>query len=296
MSAVGDIATAGFDISMAKNMIQSLSEDDSQRKSRIFWSIQFLGFTCGAPFLLPSIPYTIDTPTFLVVEARDPLTGCISAPRASETGVQETLVDIWSESLKLCNIWTDVRIYVARCVEGQTKYPWHTDSDYARLYSQLLEVEMAWPISLSYNAVKLPSISVQEAKANRLDLLPWLRVQITYHAIHCVLNHPCLYTSMAETPKDKLGGNTFWRASYEKALRHCTWISRLIRTANEKGLELADPFFAQAAAIASTLHLYWTRTSDSRLKVSSMENLDLCRKLVKEMATCWPICKAIVSF
>jgi hypothetical protein len=201
---------------------------------------------------------------------------------------------MWSESLKLCNLWVDVRLYVAKCVEGRAKLPWQPDSDYTKLYSQLFGVEMAYPISLSYNGVKFPSISAQDVQKNRSDLLPWIRVQVTYHAIHCVLNHPCLYTSMAETSRDKLGGNTFWRASYEKALRHCTWISRLIRTANEKGLILADPFFAQAAAIASTLHLYWTRTSDTRLRASSLENLDLCRKLVRQMAACWPVCKTIV--
>ncbi|KAG5770374.1 hypothetical protein H9Q73_013213 [Fusarium xylarioides] len=98
---------------------------------------------------------------------------------------------------------------------------------------------------------------------------------------------------MAETPKSRLGGDSFWRASYLKALRHCTWVSRLIRTAEEKNLRLADPFFAQAAAIASTLHLYWTRTNDSQLQASSVRNLEVCRNLVREMATCWPVCKTI---
>ncbi|CAG7563639.1 unnamed protein product [Fusarium equiseti] len=291
---VGDIATAGFNISIAKNMIQLLPDTDRdstlEAKSKLFWSIQLLSFICSAPNLLASLSPDINSPQLLSVEARDPLADCIRVPRAAGT---ETLTGIWSQSLKLCSLWTDVRLYVARCVQGEAKYPWQPDSDYTKLYSRLLDVEMGWPVHLSYNAVKFPSVSLQDAHSNRLELLPWVRVQITYHAIHCVLNHPCLYTSMAETPKDKLGGNTFWRSSYEKALRHCTWISRLIRTANEKGLHFSDPFFAQAAAIASTLHLYWTRTSDTRLKVSSVENLELCHNLVKEMATRWPVCKAI---
>lgn len=262
-----------------------------EAKSKLFWSIQFLSFICSAPILLPSILQETSSPQLLSAEPGDPLADCIPTPKAEGT---EPLADIWSQSLKLCSLWTDIRLYVAKCVEGQAKYPWQPDSDYTKLYSRLLEVEMGWPICLSYNAVKFPSISRQDAYSDRLKLLPWLRVQITYHAIHCVLNHPCLYTSMAETPKNKLGGNTFWRSSYEKALRHCTWISRLIRTANEKGLHLSDPFFAQAAAIASTLHLYWTRTSDTRLKASSVENLELCHNLVKEMATRWPVCKVIV--
>jgi len=276
-------------------MIQLLPDTDRdstlEAKSKLFWSVQLLSFICSAPTLLPSLSPDINSPQLLSVEARDPLADCIPVPRAAGT---ETLTGIWSQSLKLCSLWTDVRLYVARCVQGEAKYPWQPDSDYTKLYSRLLDVEMGWPVHLSYNAVRFPSVSPQDAHSNRLELLPWVRVQITYHAIHCVLNHPCLYTSMAETPKDKLGGNTFWRSSYEKALRHCTWISRLIRTANEKGLHFSDPFFAQAAAIASTLHLYWTRTSDTRLKASSVENLELCHNLVKEMATRWPVCKAIV--
>jgi len=65
--------------------------------------------------------------------------------------------------------------------------------------------------------------------------------------------------------------------------------------AGEKGLQLADPFFAQAAAIASTLHLYWTRSSGTQLHVSSLENLDICRILIAETANHWPVCRIIVG-
>ncbi|KAJ4146788.1 hypothetical protein NW765_016712 [Fusarium oxysporum] len=298
---LGNIPIAGFDIATVQNMIQLLPGSErnssgsaiSQEKSRLFWSIQYLSSSCGRPVLLPSIPTSIDAPQMLTVETRDSLGSCIPAPKATDSGLRETLVDVWSQSLKVCELWSDVRLYVAKCFEGLAKRPWHPGSDYTRLCSRLLEVEMIWPISLSYNATKFPELSPREVENNRMDWLPWLRIQVTYHTIHCVLNHPSLYTVMAETPKSRLGGDSFWRASYLKALRHCTWVSRLIRTAEEKNLRLADPFFAQAAAIASTLHLYWTRTNDSQLQASSVRNLEVCRNLVREMATCWPVCKTI---
>ncbi|KAL9567297.1 hypothetical protein ACKAV7_008539 [Fusarium commune] len=257
---LGNIPMAGFDIATVQNMIQLLPGSErnasgSQEKSRLFWSIQYLSSSCGRPVLLPSIPTSIDAPQLLTVETRDSLGSCIPAPKATDSGLRETLVDVWSQSLKLCDLWSDVRLYVAKCFEGLAKRPWHPDSDYTRLS-------------------KFPEISPLEVENNRMDWLPWLRVQMTYHTIHCVLNHPSLYTVMAETPKSRLGGDSFWRASYLKALRHCTWVSRLIRTAEEKNLRLADPFFAQAAAIASTLHLYWTRTKDSQLQASSEHTLD----------------------
>ncbi|KAF5695379.1 hypothetical protein FDENT_462 [Fusarium denticulatum] len=279
---LGNIPMAGFDIATVQNMIQLLPGSErnlsssavSQDISRLFWSIQCLSSSCGKPVLLPSIPTSIDAPQMLTVETRDSLGSCIPAPKATHSGLRETLVDVWSQSLKICELWSDVRLYVAKCFEGLAKRPWLPDSDYTRLCSRMLEIEMIWPISISYNAAKFPEIPPLEVESNRMDWLPWLRVQMTYHTIHCVLNHPSLYTVMAETPNSRLGGDSFWRASYLKALRHCTWVSRLIRTAGEKNLRLADPFFAQAAAIASTLHLYWTRTNDSQLQASSVRNLE----------------------
>ncbi|KAF4962048.1 hypothetical protein FSARC_9838 [Fusarium sarcochroum] len=289
----GDVAMAGFDIALAKNMTQLLATGNqtSQEMSKLLWSIQYLSLTCGAPALVPFISDDINTPYFLSMDARDardPLAACLPAPRATEYSLTGAFADIWSHSLKICNLWTDIRLYVAKCIEGVARCPWQPDSDYTKLCSQLLEVEMLWPNALSYNSVGFSSVPPQHVRTDRLNWLPWLRGQVTYHAFHCILNHPFLYTVKAKTPSHRLGANTFWRSSYEKALRHSTWVSRLIRAATEKGLQLSDPFFAQAAAIASTLLLYWSRSSDSRVQASSLENLEICRKLVTEMAECWP--------
>ncbi|KAF5660291.1 hypothetical protein FHETE_9033 [Fusarium heterosporum] len=298
----GDIAMAGFDISLANSMIPLLSDrafdpnssPHSQERSKLFWSIQFLGYACGNPAVFPSISNEADNPLTFVTGARNILTSSIPPPpRAALMGVHETLPDIWTQSLKICSLWADLRVYVARCLEGSAKHPWLPDSDYVRLCSKVLEVEAVFPVALSYNAVKFSQMPAQSVQEHRRDLLPWVRVQTTYHTIHCILNHPSLHTVMAETPKNRLGANTFWRSSYEKALRHCTWISRLIRISDEKGLRLTDPFFAQAAAIAGTLHLYWTRGGEITVQESSMKHLDVCMKLVKEMATFWPVCQTI---
>ncbi|KAI6774901.1 hypothetical protein HG530_001659 [Fusarium avenaceum] len=113
----GDIAMAGFDIALAKNMIQLTPDQDSrsnslthpQEKSKLFWSLHFLSFTCGAPVLLPSIQDSINTPRLSTIETQSPLTHCIATPRVS-AGHHETLVNIWPESLKICGLWSDVRL------------------------------------------------------------------------------------------------------------------------------------------------------------------------------------------
>lgn len=219
--------------------------------------------------------------------------GCPPFPQHSQPGGEQILPHIWSHSVRISSLWGAVRLYISRCFEDAITAPWQPTSDYSTLCSDLLEFETSFPVSLSYNMAKFPERSPQEIQENRSEWLPWLRLQVTYHAIHCVLNHPFLYSP--ESSKQRLGSNTFWRGSFEKALRHCTWISRLIRVANEKGLELADPFFAQAAAIAGTLHLYWTRSNDDGLKNSATGNLEICQGLIIQMAAHWPVCVSIVS-
>ncbi|KAL3601126.1 hypothetical protein FPOAC2_05380 [Fusarium poae] len=67
---IGDVTTAGFDISVAKSMLQLVPDNERdpvellslQAKSRVLWSIQFLSYTCGAPILLPSALQDIDAP------------------------------------------------------------------------------------------------------------------------------------------------------------------------------------------------------------------------------------------
>ncbi|KAH6879452.1 hypothetical protein B0T10DRAFT_540596 [Thelonectria olida] len=296
----GDLPLAGFNTGLAKSFTQysALQHDPnspptSQEQSKLFWSIYFLSTFCGPPALVPSIAEDVGAPRFSTLEARHSFTPCPLLPQESHVSERNSLPGVWSHSLRICSLWGDIRLYISRCIEGFTKCPWQPDSDYTILCSRLLELEIKHPTSLSYNSVKFLDRLPQEVQSNRLDWLPWLRVQVTYHAVHCVLNHPFLYSVMAKAPRQKLGANTFWRASYEKALRHCTWISRLIRMAGEKGLQIADPFFAQAAAIASTLHLYWTRTSDTQLQASSLENLGICRRLITEMAAHSPVCRII---
>ncbi|RSM04575.1 hypothetical protein CEP52_006724 [Fusarium oligoseptatum] len=295
----GDVPLAGLNTTLAKNILQyltlghqgqtnSLTAEDY---SRLFWSINLIDACYGLPVLVPLSATDAHSPNYSTAQTWKASVGCSPFPQRTQPESEQTLPHIWSHSVRISSLWGAVRLYISRCFEDAITAPWQPTSDYSTLCSDLLEFETSFPVSLSYNMAKFPERSPQEVQENRSDWLPWLRLQVTYHAIHCVLNHPFLYSP--ESSKQRLGSNTFWRGSFEKALRHCTWISRLIRVANEKGLELADPFFAQAAAIAGTLHLYWTRSNDDALKNSATANLEICQGLIVQMAAHWPVCVTI---
>lgn len=265
-----------------------------EERSKLFWSISFLDKFYGPPILVPSVTDDITCPRLSSVEATYSSIPGPPLPQESRTDTSgDGLHDVWAHAVRICALWGDVRRFVSRCVEGIAKAPWQPNSDFITLCSTLLELEISHPNSLSYNTVKYVDRPSQEVQEDRSDWLPWVRLQVTYHAIHCVLNHPFVYSFQAS--KQSLGSNTFWRTSSETALRHCTWISRHIRMAREKGLELADPFFAQAAAIAGSMHLYWTRAEDPVLRTAASTNLNICTTLITEMSLHWPVCRSIAS-
>ena len=268
------------------------SSPPRQEHSKLFWSISFLDKFYGPQNLVPTVSDDIGAPRFSTVAAGQgySLVPCPPLPQGSST----VLRYIWAHTVKICSLWGDVKLYVSNSFEGVTSLPpWQPNSDYVGICSPLMDLETAHPTSLSYNTVSFPDRSPQEVQDNRVDWFPWLGVQVTYHAIHCVLNHPFLYSAMAS--KQRLGSNTFWRALSERALRHSTWVSRLIRMAVEKGLKLADPFFAQAAAIAGSIQLYWIRADDAGLRASTLTNLHICTTLITDMSEHLPVCRSIVS-
>ncbi|KAM5378161.1 hypothetical protein ACJZ2D_004619 [Fusarium nematophilum] len=298
----GDLPLAGLNTAFAKNLIQysildyeptQIRTPTREEQSRLFWSISFLDVLCGTPTLVPSAAHDIQAPQFLSFDDMTRRTSmlCPLLPQDAYGLQEDNLPGIWAYMFNIGSLWRDVRLYVFRCTEGVTKAPWQPDSDYTPLYSRLLDLEISWPASLRSEKANFADRTPQEVQENRDYWLPWLRIQVTYHALHSVLNHPFVYSFRAS--EQKLGINTFWAASSELALRHSTWIARLIEMARNKDLELADPFFAQAAAIAGTQHLYWANSTDAGLQASALKSLEICKTLIAEMASGWPLCQSI---
>ncbi|KAF4472234.1 cytochrome P450 oxidoreductase [Fusarium albosuccineum] len=246
-----DLPLAGLNTAFVKNATHYLAlKHQSQEMSRLFWSISLLDTFYGPPTLVPCLD-DICSPRFSTLQGRPTSMACPLLPKESYGTQEATLPDIWPHCVRFCSLWADVRLYISRCIEGLAEAPWQPTSDYTAICSRFLDLEIAFPTSLSYNTVKFADRSTQEVQNNRAEWLPWLRSQVTYHTI------------------------------------------QLIRTAREKGFQLADPFFAQAAAIAGSLHLYWVRGSDGELKKAASANLEICKTLIAEMASHWPVCEAI---
>ena len=218
---------------------------------------------------------------------------CPLLPQESYYDQGEKCIGIWPHIVRIASVWAEVRTYVAKCANDQVKAPWCPDSDYVRINSHVLDMEIGFPPFYRYDAANFIDRDIEEISEKRQYWLPWMCVQINFHVIHTVMNHPFIYSWWGSKPQP--GPSAFWRTSSELALLHSTWIARLIAMANKKGLELSDPFFAHAAAVAATIHSYWSRDTDSKVRATAVGYLEICVSFLAGIGMHWPFCRSIVS-
>lgn len=290
----GQIALANFHTTLAKTLLQSsgLDAELSQPvpQKRLSWSILMIDSICGQHVKLPSFSDDfLNSARYAVVQGRqDGALGRL--PQfPEETHIyegKETSLRIWGHTVKISCLWREARLYILRCAEGDISAPWKPDSSYTLILSHITDFESTYPTPYRYDTSSL--VSANEVAGHPQFWWPWIRIQFMYHTIYCMLNHPFLYPATAS--KTPLGPNGFWKTASQLALLHSTWIARLIVWAKNKGLPLNEPFYAQSAVLAATLHAYWTRANDPKIKGAAEKHLDICRSFVEEMSHRWPIC------
>ncbi|KXH30430.1 hypothetical protein CNYM01_00598 [Colletotrichum nymphaeae SA-01] len=275
--------------------VYAVDDSTTDRKKRLFWSLQLLEQSYGRQDGLLSFPNDVRRPTLPSSGSQSEQDSCKAPPlprddlgtsSPGETG-------IWNTSVCLGWVWSQVRKYVSDCSRNILKEPWRHDSTYAKVLSDFMETENRIPMCHRYDSVKFYERKIDELKVNRDYWAPWLKEQFTYHAIPTVLNHPFLYIVGAQHNPNLGIPNTFWRRSSEQALLHATWIVRMIDMVVDKQVPLVDPFFGHVAAIAATVHLYYCCAAAARLKHKSNTDFAKCRRFLKSFIPCSAACGAL---
>ncbi|KAJ5092975.1 hypothetical protein N7456_008836 [Penicillium angulare] len=269
----------------------------SERKKRLFWSLQSLEQTYGQIGGILSVPAEVLRPFYLSTGSDQPLENIEHQPPPlpnDSIGCDSSRdIGIWNLALHFGWVWSRVRTYVFDCAQSKLKEPWRHDSMYAMVLSDLTELENKLSLCHRYDSVKFYERRPDELRANRDYWASWLKLQFTYHTILTVLNHPFLYIVASQYNHKLTIPNTFWRRSSEVVMLHATWIVRMIDMVSEKKMRLIDPFFGHAAAIAATVHLYFCCAADPRLKYKSKTDFAKCRRFLKSFVSFSPACESL---
>lgn len=271
----------------------------TERKKRLFWSLQLLEQFYGRQTGLLSAPTDIGRPFESATGGSQKLYSALgskttSLPTDKLGHAAPSEPGIWNTGAHLGWVWSRVRRYVSDCAENILKEPWRHDSTYAMVLSDFMEMENRIPMCHRYDSVKFYERKVEELRMNHDYWAPWLKEQFTYHAVPTVLNHPFLYIVGAQHNPNLAIPNTFWKRSSELALLHATWVVRIIDMIVEKQVALTDPFFGHIAAIAATVHLYYCCAASPRLKEKSHTDFAKCRAFLQSFLPFSPACAALV--
>ncbi|KXJ85727.1 hypothetical protein Micbo1qcDRAFT_237374 [Microdochium bolleyi] len=305
----GNISLGQFYLGLADQLCRSARLDTvalyssrdpkSERKRRLFWSLQLLEQFYGRQTGLLSALTDVGRPF-------DPATSEIHGSHVAQSpkppslprdelgyGMGPNEPGIWNTGVYLGWVWSRVRKYVSDCAQNILKEPWRHDSMYARVSSDFMETENRIPMCHRYDSIKFYERDINDLQMNHDYWAPWLKEQFTYHVVPTVLNHPFLYIVGAQHNPNLAIPNTFWKRSSELALLHATWIVRIIDMIVDKQVPLTDPFFGHVAAIAATVHLYYCCAAAARLKEKSHTDFAKCRKFLQGFLPFSPACVAL---
>ncbi|OJJ06532.1 hypothetical protein ASPVEDRAFT_65211 [Aspergillus versicolor CBS 583.65] len=262
----------------------------TEREKRVLWSLQLLEWLYGDQCGILRAPINVLRP-FFVTHDRD-----MAFPKDPAGGSAISGIGLWNLSLHFAWTWGRVRQHVSEMSRKPSlEEPWRLDSTYASVLADLTEIENKSPLCHRYNIVKFHERPVDEVHRDRDYWIPWLKLQLTWHSVLVMLNHPFLYLTACEYDSNLATPNTFWRRSSELVLLHATWIVRTIDLATEKKLNLVDPFLGHAAAIAATVHLYFCAAADLGLRQKSKAHFTKCKQFLESFSPVSPACQRLAE-
>ncbi|KAI1369768.1 hypothetical protein F5Y08DRAFT_324947 [Xylaria arbuscula] len=304
----GNINLGQFHVGLALQLCRSAMLDlesayatedpTTERKKRLFWSLQLLELFYGRQTGLTSVPFDIGPSSYASNSWGQRLLSELNSTKPALPIERQGSSDscepgIWNTGIHLGWVWSRVRKFVSDCAHNILKEPWRHDSTYAVVQSDFMETENRIPMCHRYDSVKFYARTVEELRRNHDYWAPWLKEQFTYHVIPTVLNHPFLYIVGAQHNPNLAIPNTFWKRSSELALLHATWIVRMIDMIVDKQVQLVDPFLGHVAAIAATVHLYYCCAAAAGLKQKSKADFAKCRRFLKGFLPFSPACAAL---
>lgn len=294
---------AQLHVALAKNLLQCASLDvglSTERSPvledhrRLFWSIFTLDRVFGIQVRVPSTLDSLDSPrqSTLGRNLRTTSIPCPTFPLEPHDRYGVNGAGIWAYMVQMVEVWGSTRQYLWSCANGQNKSPWLPDSEYTVINSHLHDLESVMQPFIRLESSQFPQRPQEEVQTEKDFWICWMHIQVTYHTVHALINHPFIYSQ--KTSQHRRGSNIFWKNSIEAAALHSTWVTKLIGMAVEKGLELFDPIFTHAAAVAATLHFYFSYATDRRISEGATQNLNVCKAFAVQNQNRVPLCRSIV--
>lgn len=288
-SLLGSLASATL-------VLQQPSRTQSQQfeeQVRCYWSIALLqrlyGYTTPSVEIMdeggvlkpetPRLPCTIMNP----LDLDDNGGGSVYAEHG-----------ILMATTYLSEAWSRARTYIRARRTGSGDEPiWSLKSDYARHMSLLMNIGTNIRPVHRFKTVNLSSRSAEEVNANREYWSPWFLSRLLYHTTICIVNHPLLVMLQLQGHQaipELCLQQTSWLAAY-----HVNWVSNIFGLLKQKQFRLTDPLACHCAAIAATIELQLSVTTELSAREEKRQNFARLVDYIRDAVTTLPLMEILAS-
>ena len=190
--------------------------------------------------------------------------------------------------IQLTSIWGDIAEYMRQIRLGQVEDPWLASSTYHKLTAEFYKFESTMAQVHRFKNVSFHTRSRMEIYQHMNYFTSWILLQTTFHTGHTLLNHPLFHITNPKSTSRSFRPPTFLQHVVDEALLHSGWTVRLIRTAEELGHEINDPFIVYQVISTATVHWIFSFASDDAIAERACSDFDRCRQFVGRMVGNWP--------
>ncbi|KIV88604.1 hypothetical protein PV10_08271 [Exophiala mesophila] len=272
----------------------AILSDVGEERRRCYWSVVLLQRLYGYPsgsFLfviddkIPQYPQSAAQPFGTSSDITD--------AALAQSEVQGNLIElsdlgITSYAIQLSKVWQRAARYAHRRYAPSALPPWSAQSEYSKITAQLMELETRLPYKYRFRPSRFADQDSEQLWNNRAFWAPWVFVQMIYHSIVCLLNHPLLMALRLRSFRVTMVPEIFLQHTADMTITHTDWIVYLLDLCNDKLFTLSDPFLAHFVAIAATIFLQQSYTDDAVVKSARQQSFSKCLTFVQKIGTKWP--------
>ncbi|RAL10692.1 fungal specific transcription factor domain-containing protein [Aspergillus homomorphus CBS 101889] len=298
--AAGRHAQVWMDVGIAARLVLCLSpagiglatDSSSTRddQTRCCWSVYILerAFAPGPLLLgvsshpLAQLGYPTSPPRPRSLVANDDG----SVPTAFASNAAD--LGIHAYCLQVTELWYKVLGYLRQRLANPTDDPWLVSSPHHTLVAQYYEFETGISQLHRYRNVGFHTITPTELLQHKEYWTAWLYLQMTFHAGQALLHHPLFHITHVRRASSKFQPPSFLQQTIDQALQHSGWPTRLVRTWEQHGVEINDPFLGHLIATCASIHWMFQFASDKTIADSARRDFAQCQRFLTGLMTRWP--------